>query len=98
MQPQLQRRCRRGLLIAAAIAAVPAAAVGGSGYTLERHAIHAGGISESASANYQLSGTIGQPAPGFAEGGGHELHAGFWTPGVPANDLIFRNGFQAEEN
>jgi len=44
---------------------------------------------------YRLSGTVGQPAPGYSSGSIYSLIAGYWQPApMAATDEIFFNGFQ----
>ncbi|MBN8728231.1 MAG: hypothetical protein J0H15_11105 [Xanthomonadales bacterium] len=57
-----------------------------------------GGSSASASfatatLDYRLSGTIGEPVAGLASAGPLQLHGGFWQPAAPRDD-IFHNGFE----
>jgi len=62
-------------------------------YSIDFHVITAGG---SAMSNpcYGLSGTIGQPAPGYSSASTYSIVAGFWAVDVAASDKIFYNGFQ----
>src|SRR5512141_125477 len=44
---------------------------------------------------FRLSGTVGQPAPGYSSGSIESLIAGYWQPApIVAVDEIFFNGFQ----
>jgi len=65
--------------------------------SLTRWTIDAGG-GRAAGGGIVLTGSIGQPEPGSASGGGISLQSGFWfgSGGVapPVGDLIFRNGFE----
>jgi hypothetical protein len=80
-------------LVAAAAAASRGGTPGGPTYTIVRSHVGAGGgRSQSAGPGaYQVTGTIAQPAPGFA-GGGHQLDAGFWHADRP--EQLFSNGFE----
>lgn len=65
--------------------------------TLKRWTIDAGGGCAS-NGGLVLTGSIGQPEPGSASGGGISLQSGFWfgtgSVAPPVGDLIFRNGFE----
>ncbi len=44
---------------------------------------------------FRLSGTIGQPAPGYSKSATYSINAGFWAAAPTANrDEIFFNGFE----
>lgn len=64
---------------------------------LRRWSIDAGG-GRASNGGIVLSGSIGQPEPGSASGGGISLQSGFWFGSAggapPVGDLIFRNGFE----
>ena len=85
-----------GLVTAVLLSALTAATHAGSDYAIHWHAIHAGGISHASGSDYSLSGTIGQPAPGFSEGDDYTLHAGFWVAAPLQSERIFDNGFEGE--
>lgn len=63
---------------------------------LKRWTIDAGG-GRAAGGGIVLTGSIGQPEPGSASGGGLSLQSGFWHAAggaPPSGDSIFRNGFE----
>lgn len=77
---------------AAALLLLPAAAALAD-YRIDWHAINGGG-GVSAADGTTLAGTIGQPSPGYSNGGGYQLHAGFWIAAQPVTDHIFSDGFE----
>jgi hypothetical protein len=99
----LLKRLRVAFIMSALVAfAVPAslavktAAYAGTPptYSIDFYAISAGGSSLKNSC-FRLSGTIGQPAPGYSSGAIFSLIAGYWQPAVAvASDEIFYNGFE----
>ena len=64
-------------------------------YTIDWYAIHGGGGTSQAGAT-RLDGTIGQPAPGYADDADYQLTSGFWVAAPLVSDTIFRNGFEGE--
>jgi hypothetical protein len=63
-------------------------------YSIDFYAISAGGNTLRGDC-YRLSGTLGQPAPGYSSGSIESLIAGYWQPApAAATDDIFFNGFQ----
>ena len=63
-------------------------------YSIDFFAISAGGNTLRGNC-YRLSGTVGQPAPGYSSGSIESLIAGYWQPApTAATDEIFFNGFQ----
>ena len=63
-------------------------------YSIDFFAISAGGNTLFGNC-YRLSGTVGQPAPGYSSGSIDSLIAGYWQPApIVATDEIFFNGFQ----
>ena len=77
---------------AAALLLLPAAAAVAD-YRIDWQAITGGGGVSTASAT-TLHGTIGQPAPGYSDGGGYSLTAGFWVAAPLLSDRIFSDGLQ----
>jgi hypothetical protein len=63
-------------------------------YSINFHTISSGGASLRNSC-FRLSGTVGQPAPGYSSGTSDYVIAGFW-PAAPTTGLdeIFFNGFE----
>jgi hypothetical protein len=63
-------------------------------YSIDFFVISAGGNTLRGNC-YRLSGTVGQPAPGYSSGSIESLIAGYWQPApTAATDEIFFNGFQ----
>jgi hypothetical protein len=63
-------------------------------YSIDFYVISNGGGSLKNSC-FRLSGTIGQPAPGYSSGAIFSLIAGYWQPAVAiTSDEIFYNGFE----
>lgn len=79
----------------AALAALLLPATGFGQYSIEWQAIGGGGGVSSAAAT-QLAGTIGQPSPGYSDGGDYRLTAGFWVAAPLLSDRIFSDAFQGE--
>jgi hypothetical protein len=90
---------RLGLLISGAAVALGAfgsirAGAPPTTYRIDFFAISAGGNTLRGNC-YRLSGTVGQPAPGYSSGSIESLIAGYWQPApTAATDEIFFNGFQ----
>lgn len=62
-----------------------AATASAQDFSIDWYTIDGGG-GTSTGGGFELSGTIGQPDPGFLSGGGFELEGGFWaysTQGPP---------------
>jgi hypothetical protein len=70
------------LLVLLVMATVVVNAQTGSGYALTWWTIDSGGDQNIGAGGYSLSGTVGQPDPGKAAGGGYELSGGYWS-GAP---------------
>lgn len=90
----------RGCLLLVGVGAVALATASsrevlpsGPTHALVRSHIGAGGgrSQSDGPGGYQVTGTIAQPAPGFATGS-HQLDAGFWHADRP--ELLFSNGFE----
>ena len=63
-------------------------------YSIDFHVIAAGGHALQGSC-FRLSGTVGQPAPGYSSGSIYALLAGYWVKTDAADsDEIFYNGFE----
>jgi len=89
-----------GLLLAAALVCVTAVpwsdtqAQSGSP-SINFHAIDAGHKQTLRNSCFHLTGSIGQPAPGYSSGGGFSVNAGFQAAAPTKNrDEIFFNGFE----
>ena len=79
---------------AAALVAFGSIRAGTPTYSIDFYAISTGGNTLLGSC-YRLSGTVGQPAPGYSSGSIESLIAGYWQPApIAATDEIFFNGFQ----
>lgn len=84
-------RLRQG---AAALLLLPAAtALALADFSIDWQAINGGGGISSAP-GLTLAGTVGQPSPGYSDGGGYQLTAGFWVAAPLLSDRIFIDGFQ----
>lgn len=69
------------ICVLTALSADDAVAQTGSGFTVTQFAIDGGGGLNSSGEAFQVSGTIGQKAPGQAfDGGLFDLRGGFWNP------------------
>lgn len=82
-------RARWWASAALAVAAAPALAQ----YSIDWYAINGGG-GVSGAAGVSLAGTIGQPSPGYSDGGSYQMTAGFWVAAPLVSDVIFSDGFQ----
>jgi hypothetical protein len=51
---------------------------GGDTFLIDWYTIDGGGVMDSTSANFSLSGTIGQPDAGSMNSGSYNLNGGFW--------------------
>jgi len=65
------------LLVLAGLAILTTVALAQGDYALGRWVI-AGGGGTSAGGDYDVQGTIGQPATGATRGGSYDLSSGFW--------------------
>jgi hypothetical protein len=96
-------RTRRGISLAVCFLAATVLTValrwsdahaGTPTYSIDFFAISAGGNTLRGNC-YRLSGTVGQPAPGYSSGSIDSLIAGYWQPApTSATDEIFFSGFQ----
>jgi hypothetical protein len=57
-------------------------------------AVLASGGSAAAGGEFELNGTLGQPAAEQSSGDDFTLHSGFWPTVKPNDDIIFRNSFE----
>jgi hypothetical protein len=82
------------LPLASALAWSEAHAGGAPTYRIDFYVISSGG-GQLKNSCFRLSGTVGQPAPGYSSGAIYSLIAGYWQP-APAtlSDEIFYNGFE----
>ena len=62
-------------------------------YRIDWQAINGGGGVSTAQGT-TLAGTIGQPSPGYSDGGDYQLTGGFWVAAPLVSDRIFSDGFQ----
>jgi hypothetical protein len=62
-------------------------------FHIDWQAINGGG-GVSTAPGITLAGTIGQPSPGYSDGGAYQLTAGFWVAAPLVSDRIFIDGFQ----
>ena len=85
----MRLRARRGTAL---LLLLPAAAAFAQ-YSIDWHA-SAGGGGISTAPGVTLDGTIGQPSPGYSDGGNYRLTGGFWVAAPPVSDRIFFDGFQ----
>ena len=80
----------------ALIVAPSSAGVAGtpSTYSIDIHRISTGGGSLS-NACYRLSGSVGQPAPGYSSATTYSVNAGFWPAvAVERPDQLFFSGLE----
>lgn len=85
MRPRLR-------LAAAPLLLLPAATTL-AGFQIDWQAIGSGG-GISTAGGIVVAGSIGQPAPGYSDGGGYQLIGGFWVAAPLLSDRIFIDGFQ----
>lgn len=85
MRPRLHRAAALLLLL-------PAAATFAD-FHIDWQAISGGGGISSAG-GVVVAGTLGQPSPGYSDGGGYQLTGGFWLAAPRVSDRIFIDGFQ----
>ena len=65
------------------------------GPSVDLHVIDAGNSKTLRNSCFHLSGSIGQPAPGYSSSSSYGLNAGFWAAAPNKNrDEIFFNGFE----
>ncbi|MEP6484566.1 MAG: hypothetical protein ABJB01_08950 [Rudaea sp.] len=82
------------LLSVTALHGPDATAAASGSYSIDFHVIGAGGNVLQGSC-FRLSGTVGQPAPGYSSGSIDSLIAGYWARARAADtDEIFYNGFE----
>ncbi|WP_257388099.1 hypothetical protein [Tahibacter caeni] len=93
-------RSRIGAFVFVVLAAVMIASpssdgrAGTSTYSIDLHRIGAGGGSLR-NACYRLSGSVGQPAPGYSSGATLSVDAGFWPAvAIDQPDQLFFSGFE----
>lgn len=82
--------------LATALAFAPSSAglAGSSTYSIDIHRISAGGGSLR-NACYRLSGSVGQPAPGYSGATTYSVNAGFWPAvAVARPDQLFFSGLE----
>jgi hypothetical protein len=82
--------------VATALIASPSSSgrAGTSTYSIDVHRIGAGGGSMR-NACYRLSGSAGQPAPGYSNGATYSVNAGFWPAvAVERPDQLFFSGME----
>ncbi len=85
MRPRVRRAAALLLLLPAATAFAD--------FQIEWQAISGGG-GVSGAAGVSLVGTVGQPSPGYSDGGGYQLTGGFWVAAPLVSDRIFTDGLQ----
>lgn len=95
-----RNRSRIGVFVLVALATALIASpssdsrAGTSTYRIDIHRISAGGAALR-NACYRLSGSVGQPAPGYSSGATLSVNAGFWPAvAVDRPDQLFFSGFQ----
>jgi hypothetical protein len=94
-----RRPATGGLLLAAALACVTAVPwsdtqAQATAPNIGIHLVDAGGKALRNSC-FHLSGTVGQPAPGYSSSAAYSVKAGFWAVAPVKNrDQIFFNGFE----
>lgn len=93
--PRSQPRPRRLLALLLVLTIGQAGAQSGGDYDLVRSVIGAGG-SRSTDAQFQVDGSIGQPATAELAGGDYRLRGGFWIgAAVGAQpETVFADGFE----
>lgn len=74
------------------LAAVAHAQSSGGPYAIDPATIAGGGATLSGG-QFQLSGTIGQPATSTLGAANYRLYDGLWAPASLLSDRIFANGF-----
>lgn len=83
-------------VFAAVLTVAPSSAglAGSSTYSIDIHRISAGGGSLR-NACYRLSGSVGQPAPGYSSATTYSVNAGFWPAvAVERPDQLFFSGLE----
>ncbi|QBB71121.1 hypothetical protein ELE36_12580 [Pseudolysobacter antarcticus] len=64
-------------------------------FSIDWHVITGVGQLHAHNSCFDLSGTIGQPVPGYSSGGTYSVISGFWTvAAISGRDEIFFNGFE----
>lgn len=93
-------RSRSGTFVLVALATALIASPSSDGravastYSIDIHRISAGGGSLR-NACYRLSGSVGQPAPGYSSAATFSVNAGFWPAvAVDRPDQLFFSGFE----
>ena len=91
----MSRQHRRLLALGLALALSQADAQSGGDYHLARSVIGAGG-GRSVDTQYQLAGTVGQPATTEIVGGDNQLRGGFWVGSAAGvqPEVVFADGFE----
>jgi len=75
--------------------APPASTQGAATYSVDWHTITSVGLIHAHNNCFDLSGTAGQPAPGYSSSAGYQVISGFWTAAPKSGrDAIFFNGFE----
>jgi len=83
--------------LATALIVLPSSSglAGASTYSIDIHRISAGGGSLR-NACYRLSGSVGQPAPGYSSGTTYSVNAGLWPAvAVDRPDQLFFSGLES---
>ncbi len=64
-------------------------------YSVDWHVITSAGLLHAHNNCFDLSGTAGQPAPGYSNSADYQVISGFWTAAPKSGrDAIFFNGFE----
>jgi hypothetical protein len=64
-------------------------------YSVDWHVITNVGLLHARNSCFDLSGTVGQPTPGYSSSAGYQVISGFWTAAPKSGrDAIFFNGFE----
>jgi len=68
---------------------------GSTTYSVDWHTVTSVGLIHARNNCFDLSGTAGQPAPGYSSSAGYQVISGFWTAAPKSGrDAIFFNGFE----
>ncbi|MEP6496314.1 MAG: hypothetical protein ABJF01_26840 [bacterium] len=63
-------------------------------FSIDWYVVNSGG-SQVRNDCFVLTGTTGQPTPGYSSGGAYALLSGFWSVApISGSDVIFFNGFE----
>jgi hypothetical protein len=95
-----RRPAMGGLLLAVALVSVSAVPwsdgrAQSATPSIDFHLIDSGSSKTLRNSCFHLSGSIGQPAPGYSSSAGYAVNAGFWAAAPTTNrDEIFFNGFE----